>query len=109
MEHKKAWTKPENADRRLQGRAWQLLRKRLLTANPLCVECQRQGRVTAATSLDHIIPRSKGGNEDPANLQGLCADCHRDKTVRDRGHRVTYGCDASGIRLDPNHPWNKKR
>lgn len=27
-------------------------------------------------SIDHIIPRAKGGTSDPANLQTLCEECN---------------------------------
>lgn len=29
---------------------------------------------------DHVIPRWKGGSDEPENLQFLCANCHEDKT-----------------------------
>jgi hypothetical protein len=32
---------------------------------------------------DHIIPRCKGGTEDPSNFQYICANCHEDKTRSD--------------------------
>ena len=30
-------------------------------------------------TLDHIIPRSRGGGDDPANIQVLCMGCNRSK------------------------------
>jgi hypothetical protein len=32
---------------------------------------------------DHIVPRRKGGGDEPANIQYLCANCHEDKTRED--------------------------
>ena len=32
------------------------------------------------THVDHIIPRSKGGNGDPSNGQALCRVCNLDKS-----------------------------
>lgn len=33
---------------------------------------------------DHKIPKSKGGSDDPSNIQYICQNCHYDKTVLDR-------------------------
>ena len=73
---------------RLRGRPLQTLRRRLLSAQPLCVACQRAGRLTVASELDHIVALVNGGDNDEENLQGLCAPCHVDKTAVDLGQRV---------------------
>lgn len=91
---------------RVRGRALQALRSRLLRAKPLCVMCDAQGRVRAATELDHVVALVNGGTNDESNLQGLCAECHDIKTRTDLGQRVG-GCDASGTPIDPSHHWNK--
>ena len=81
---------------RLRGRAAVTRRERFLHEHPLCVECERQGRVTAATVPDHIVALVNGGADDESNLQALCAECHRKKTARDLGHkaRPTIGLDG---------------
>ena len=64
---------------------WQRLRKKVLLVHPLCVECERQGRVTPSTVVDHIVPH-KGHLElfwDEGNLQGLCKNCHDSKTTKE--------------------------
>lgn len=43
--------------------------------------------ITVATEVDHIVPLHKGGADKWHNLQGLCHDCHEDKTRADMGHR----------------------
>jgi len=35
---------------------WEKARTRFLKAQPLCVRCMEQGRLTRATVVDHIIP-----------------------------------------------------
>lgn len=67
---------------------WRKARLRFLRQNPLCVECQRHGKLTPATVVDHIRPH-KG---DPVlfwdsenNWQALCATCHNRKTAREDG------------------------
>jgi 5-methylcytosine-specific restriction endonuclease McrA len=32
---------------------------------------------------DHIVPKFKGGGNEPENIQLICANCHEDKTVMD--------------------------
>ena len=40
-----------------------------------CVYCGRTGQLT----LDHIVPRSKGGPSDQSNLVTACLSCNRHK------------------------------
>ena len=66
---------------------WDKARLTWLNRHPLCVMCEREGRVTAAKVVDHIIPhRGPDGLSDPvlfwdtANWQSLCKPHHdRDK------------------------------
>ena len=96
---------------KLYGHRWRKIRAQFLAENPLCVMCQEQGHITAATELDHII-RHKGDPVlfyDVSNLQGLCADHHRRTKARMERSGETIGCDVNGTPLDPNHPWNQGR
>jgi len=63
------------------GRKLQKARDQLFRSSPLCAECERQGRVTLASERDHIVPLSEGGADDASNEQGLCAACHREKSL----------------------------
>lgn len=66
---------------------WRRARKRFLAANPLCVECKKEGRLTPATVVDHIIPH-KGDMKlfwDERNWQALCKRCHDRKTAKEDG------------------------
>ena len=72
----------QTSTQRGYGYRWQKVRAAFLAANPLCVMCEREGRITVATVVDHVIPHR--GDErlmwDEANLQTLCASHHsRDK------------------------------
>lgn len=63
------------------GGRWRLLRQQVLERDSyLCCECARVGRVSAASDVDHIVPKSQGGTDDLSNLQSLCPSCHRAKT-----------------------------
>jgi len=75
--------RPKYSEQLYNTARWQRLRKRVLLKHPLCVECERHGRVTPATVVDHIVPH-KGNLElfwDESNLQPLCKRCHDSKTV----------------------------
>ncbi|CAG9172429.1 hypothetical protein CURE108131_23125 [Cupriavidus respiraculi] len=57
---------------------WQKAREAFLRDNPVCVYCEREGYVTVATVVDHIVPH-RGDRDvfwDRANWQSLCASHH---------------------------------
>jgi 5-methylcytosine-specific restriction protein A len=76
---------------------WDKARKTYLMSHPLCVMCKRDGRVTPATVVDHIVPH-KGDQQlfwDTANWQSLCAPHHnRDKQWEERGRFQAVGEDG---------------
>lgn len=69
------------------GRRWEKAREAFLIENPLCVECQKHGRYTPATEVDHIIPHRGDQNLfwDRKNWQSLCHSCHSKKTAKEDG------------------------
>ncbi|GAA4643969.1 hypothetical protein GCM10023115_19290 [Pontixanthobacter gangjinensis] len=94
-----AWHKPGQGNRHQQGygTAWDKLRKLVLERDKhLCQTCLP--RPTVANHVDHILPKAKGGTDELPNLQALCADCHHEKTITDKGHKprrkVRFGTDG---------------
>ena len=93
-EHQKVVDKQYNqyerdpASGKRYGRSWKRIRDRYIKANPLCEECQRQGRLIPVEEVHHIIPLSKGGGNETINLMSLCKSCHARITVEmgDRWH-----------------------
>lgn len=78
----KAWrTTRKSRQARGYGRQHEIMREIVLREEPLCRMCLAEGRVTAATIADHIIPLSLGGSSDRDNYQGLDRECHRKKTA----------------------------
>jgi 5-methylcytosine-specific restriction endonuclease McrA len=78
------WRSGKTTAQRGYGGRWQKARLTFLSKNPLCAECQRSGRTTAATAVDHIVPH-RGNSElfwDTTNWQPLCKPCHDEKTLR---------------------------
>lgn len=89
-EHATPWQplegKRSSAAKRGYDARWKRYRRFFLARNPLCVQCQRVNRTTAATVVDHIQPHQ--GNRDlfwaANNHQALCASCHNAKSARER-------------------------
>lgn len=72
------------ACRRGYDRRWRQARAQWLADHPLCDDCERQGRTTVATVVDHRVPH-RGDRVlfwDRANWQSLCMRCHNSKTAR---------------------------
>lgn len=79
--HRALFTR-ENAASRGYGSQWRTARTRFLRIHPLCAECMKQGKLTPATVVDHIIPH-RGDKKlfwDESNWQALCESCHNHKT-----------------------------
>lgn len=63
--------------------AWRMMRRHILSKEPLCRVCKAMASV-----VDHILSRKQGGADlDEANLQPLCAECHD----RKRGYESREG------------------
>jgi 5-methylcytosine-specific restriction protein A len=73
------------------------MREHLLATVVLCEECARQGRTTAGTIADHIIPLAAGGTNDRDNYQLLCRDCDRAKLAKDNGRIATARKPEIGV------------
>jgi 5-methylcytosine-specific restriction protein A len=66
---------------------WARYRKAYLSLHPLCAVCERDGKLVAATVVDHIQPH-KGDYSlmwDASNHQGLCVYHHNRKTATEDG------------------------
>ena len=80
------WADRGSRHARGYGTAWEKIRSYILKRDKyLCLPCQAKGRVSAATSVDHIKPKAKGGTDDPSNLQSLCSSCRKAKDAIVRG------------------------
>ncbi|AYC54141.1 HNH endonuclease signature motif containing protein [Bacillus licheniformis] len=60
------------------SKEWQNLRQTKLNQQPLCEQCLKQGHVTPATIVHHIIETKKDWSKrlDFDNLESVCAACH---------------------------------
>ena len=73
------------------SKRWKATRAYILAETPYCVACEKKGKITRATDVDHI--QNLGiiyalGDYDEAynidNLQSLCKHCHGEKTAQDK-------------------------
>ncbi|MBO9519789.1 MAG: HNH endonuclease [Porphyrobacter sp.] len=86
MAERKPWShgRQESRHARGYGKAHVKMREHLLSTVILCEECTRNGRVTAGSHADHVIPKAKGGTDERSNYQLLCASCHAAKSIHDQ-------------------------
>ncbi len=79
----------QSASQRGYNYKWQRARAAYLKRNPLCVYCSKNGRVTAATVVDHVTPH-RGDMIlfwQRSNWQALCKECHDRKTAQEVNKR----------------------
>ena len=84
-----------------QSKEWSIIRKFMLSRNPLCEFCIQNDRIKPAEAVDHKrdIIDAPHLRLDPSNLQCLCASCHNKKSA----------IEASGSEKDlkiVNRKWN---
>ena len=77
------WNRRASRQSRGYGREHERIRAELLQEEPLCRECAKVGRVTAATIADHIVPLSQGGSGERSNYAPICRPCHLLKVARE--------------------------
>lgn len=73
------------------GRPWRRLRQEILERDKYlcqCEDCKASKQVTLADEVDHIVPISQGGTDDPSNLRAINSEHHKAKTARE----ARYGC-----------------
>lgn len=64
-----------SANNEINSSRWQKLRLKILIRDSYtCAYCG-----DTANQVDHIVPRSAGGTNDPENLTAACARCNRAK------------------------------
>lgn len=88
-----------SASSRGYDRKWRRVRAAKLRADPLCAECISKGRVTAADTVDHIIPIEQRPDLRLAwdNLRSMCRDCHEIHHGRKK-ERPEIGVDGYPVR-----------
>ena len=79
--------------------AWRKARNAYLYEHPLCVYCEREGKVTAANVVNHKIPH-RGDQQlfwNIENWESLCFTHHNsDAQMSERSGRVRTKFDSQG-------------
>jgi len=57
---------------------WRRIRQSIIDRDQCCQMCGTEDRLT----VDHIVPRILGGDDNPSNLQVLCGSCNSSKGGR---------------------------
>lgn len=79
------------------GRPWRRLRDQILRRDCyLCQPCRRNGHVTEAAEVDHIVNVARGGTDDPSNLESTCHECHVAKTLVESGQKPKQPIGVDG-------------
>jgi 5-methylcytosine-specific restriction protein A len=95
-----AWSK-ETRQSRGYGKEWQRIRLIALRRDHnLCQVCLKNGFVTRATQVDHIINKAKGGTDNIENLQSICKECHDKKTIQEKGYTVKKAIGIDGFPIE---------
>ena len=76
--------KDKDYKRMIHTMRWLRLRKATLSLHPVCQECEREGILSPAVEVHHIVPvetaltlsEKESLMYDPHNLLALCHSCH---------------------------------
>jgi 5-methylcytosine-specific restriction protein A len=84
---------------------WKRIARQQMRREPLCRMCREEGRTTAATVADHIVPH----RGDPfkfwsGKLQSLCYSHHNASKKRAEARGFDNRIGSDGWPTDPNHP-----
>lgn len=74
-----------SSSKRGYTRRWRKARRHYLNEHPLCVQCEKEGIIEAATEVHHIKALRNGGTHEDNNLMALCKSCHSRITARENG------------------------
>ena len=85
-----------------QSKLWAVTRDIMLSEEPLCRTCKKNGRIRLAQVVDHIIDITVSPHLclDLDNLQPLCYECHNEKTFATTNNPKATGIVNSAIEFD---------
>jgi len=82
---------PKETDPFYLSVAWRRFRDWYIGKHPLCEPCEREGRLTPAVMVDHIIEIKDGGAlTSDENAESMCWKCHAVKTAIEKNRRKNH-------------------
>lgn len=81
---------------------WKWRRREIIIRDDYtCQECGVRGgpKGNADLEVHHITPASKGGSDEPANLETLCMECHRSERENPGWYDEEYSDDEFLVAL----------
>jgi 5-methylcytosine-specific restriction enzyme A len=72
----------------INSRLWRKCSKSYLARNPLCIECRKANRLTAATQTHHTRGHDPEFRLDESTFAALCQACHSAITRTDMNVKV---------------------
>jgi len=87
------WDNYNERQRFYKSKDWQQLRTYIIYRDPLCKQCEKEGILKSSVDIDHIedIIDKPHLRLEPSNLQGLCKECHSQKTYESIKDRIKQG------------------
>lgn len=79
-----------------RSKLWKARRTQQLNTHPLCTMCANDGRVVAASVVDHVVPHRGDYNLFLyGKLQSLCPSCHS-------GMKQAYERGSTAVAIGPD-------
>lgn len=67
---------------------WRRLRQRVIASQDGCAICGKKWANVQRISIDHVLPRCLGGDDDRENLQAVCPSCNSRKSMASDRRRL---------------------
>ena len=97
----------------MNSRQWRETRAAVISAHPLCQQCEKTGRYVSAQCVHHVIPIESGRTEQDCwslalnvkNCTALCYQCHAEIHMAERSHTKESHRQREAERLER---WKKR-
>lgn len=92
----------------MNSKRWHEVRMKKVAQNPLCEECQKEGKVTPTQCVHHVTEIESAKTDAEAwdlatslnNLQSLCFDCHQKIHTQRKSHSKAMHKERNKTRLE---------